>query len=77
MAFALPRMSHNLVSYTLKKVNIARQFRQHHREPYDLRQLGSVGIRSRIHGGVQVGIFLSTIGAIDGAKIQHSVDIAK
>ena len=34
-------------------------------EPYDLRRLRSIGIRSRIHWGVQVGIFLSLIGAND------------
>ena len=51
MAFALPRMNHNLVECgtELKRATVARQFRQHYREPYDLRRLQRVGNRSRIH----------------------------
>jgi hypothetical protein len=52
MAFALPRMSHNLAEsvYHFKGAAVARQFRQHYREPYDLRRLQRVGNRSRMHG---------------------------
>ena len=51
LAIALPRISHNLVAGTLEKSPIARQIRQHHREPYDLRRLRSIGILSRMHWG--------------------------
>lgn len=60
MAFALPRISHNLVQsvHHFKGAAVARQLRQHYREPYDLRRLQRVGNRSRMHGSgkVQVGI---------------------
>ena len=67
MAFSLPRISHNLAPeiFHYKGATIAGQFRQHYREPYDLRRLQRVGNRSRMHFPRAGRYPSAAIGAID------------
>ena len=54
---------------SFKRAAVARQFRQHYREPYDLRRLQRVGNRSRMHWDVQVGILAQRSVRLTWAKI--------
>ena len=57
---------------------VAGQFRQHYREPYDLRRLQRVGNRCRMHWDVQVGIFaLRSVRLTLIAKIAIFPNISK
>ena len=54
-----------------KRAAVAGQFRQHYREPYDLRRLQRVGNRSRMHFPRAGRYPSAAIGAIDcGRKKQ-------
>ena len=66
MAFALPRISLNLAwNIVIKGAAIAGQFRQHYREPYDLRRWQRDGNRCRMHFPRAGRYLRAAIGAID------------
>ena len=62
---------------TLQKSPIARQFRQHYREPYDLRRLQRVGNRSRMHFPRAGRYLRAAIGAIDFISIYSDFPIKR
>ena len=62
---------------SFKEATVARQFRQHYREPYDLRRWRRVGNRGRMHS-LGAGRYSSAaIGAIDFISIYSDFPIKR
>ena len=62
---------------SFKRAAVARQFRQHYREPYDLRRLQRVGNRSRMHFPRAGRYLRAAIGAIDFISIYSDFPIKR